>query len=201
MTVHDNWVMEPVTLTTERLRLRPLQPSDIEAVHAACQDAEVLRWTTVPNPYERKHARDFVCAISPAGWREDTLYNFGVFTRDGLLAGSMGLVNVSQLRTPRRQAELGYWTAREHRGKGYTTEAARAVARWAMTELGAERLEWFAEVGNEASRAVAVKVGFVMEGVQRAKILREGTRRDTWAGALLPGDYGLPSATPHQPLS
>lgn len=190
--------MEPVSLTTERLLLRPLRPSDIEAVYTACQDAEVLRWTTVPNPYERKHAEDFVCGISPTGWREDALYNFGVFTADGTLTGSMGLVNISQLRAPQRQAELGYWTVREQRGKGYTTEAARAVAHWALAELSVERLEWFAEVGNEASRAVALKVGFVMEGVQRAKVVQRGTRRDAWAAALLPADYGLPSAAPHQ---
>lgn len=197
--MHDNRGMEPPTLTTERLVLRAFELRDVEPVYAACQDAEILRWTTVPNPYGRKHAEDFVGAISPAGWREDTLYNFGVFTKDGELVGSMGLVNISQLHTPQRQAELGFWTAREHRGRGRTTEAARAVATWAFTELGVERLEWLAEVGNEASRAVALKVGFVLEGVQRAKVVNDGIRRDAWVGALLPSDLDLPHRPPHRP--
>lgn len=68
-----------------------------------------------------------------------------------------------------------------------------------FTELGAERVEWRAEVGNEASRAVALKVGFVMEGTLRAALLMRGTTRDAWIGALLPSDVGLPSPHPYLP--
>jgi RimJ/RimL family protein N-acetyltransferase len=187
--------MEPVTLSTERLLLRPLEPRDVDPVHAACQDPAIRRWTTVPDPYEREHAMDFVLNVTTAGWREDTMYSFGVFTGEGALAGAMGL----QLHAAGRLAELGYWTARGHRGNGYTTEAGRAAVDWAFAKLGVERLEWWAEVGNEGSRAVALRLGFVMEGVQRAKLLHHGTRRDAWAAALLPSDWGRPSATPYLP--
>ncbi|MBW1603252.1 GNAT family N-acetyltransferase [Streptomyces sp. JJ66] len=190
--------MEPVTLTTERLLLRPLEPRDADAVLAACQDPDVQRWTTVPSPYERRHAEDFVHTISPAGWRADTLYTFGVFDPGGELVGSMGLVNTSRLRTE-RVAEIGYWTAPGQRGRGYTVEAARAVADWAFGALGVERLEWFAGVGNEASRSVALRVGFVMEGVQRARMVHRGRRVDAWAASLLPSDWGRASATPYAP--
>ncbi|MEE1928066.1 GNAT family N-acetyltransferase [Streptomyces sp. TRM 70351] len=191
--------MDPVTLTTGRLLLRALEPRDADAVLAACQDPEIPRWTSVPDPYEREHAEDFVHNVSPAGWRDNTLYNFGVFTLAGDLAGSVGLVQLDRLHTAERQAELGYWTAREHRGHGYTVEAARAVVDWAFTALGVERLEWCAHVGNEASRAVAVRLGFVMEGVQRARILHRGTRQDAWTAALLPSDWGRRSLTPYLP--
>ncbi|WP_162252590.1 GNAT family N-acetyltransferase, partial [Streptomyces griseoruber] len=43
--------MEPVTLTTDRLVLRPLGPQDTDAVHAAAQDPDIRRWTTIPSPY------------------------------------------------------------------------------------------------------------------------------------------------------
>ncbi|MFI0780882.1 GNAT family N-acetyltransferase [Streptomyces sp. NPDC021212] len=192
--------MEPVTLTTERLVLRPFRPSDAPAVHAACQDPDILRWTTVPAPYERAHADDFIRRTCPEGWRGDSSYNFALVTKsEGELIGAMGLVRLTRLHSPERQAELGYWTVREHRRRGYTGEAARAVAEWAFTGLGVERLEWCTEAGNEASRAVALAVGFRMEGTDRARIVREGTRRDAWRGALLPSDWGLPSATPYLP--
>ncbi|MBU7598667.1 GNAT family N-acetyltransferase [Streptomyces sp. P38-E01] len=191
--------MQPPTLTTERLVLRPLEPRDAEAVHRACQDADILRWTTVPNPYQFKHAEEFVGVISPAGWSGDTLYNFGVFTADGTFVGSMGLVGLTRLGAPECRAELGFWTDPRQRGHGYTAEAARAVARWSFRELGVERLEWLAEVGNEASRAVARSVGFVMEGTQRARMVNAGVRRDVWVGALLPQDFGISARTPYRP--
>ncbi|WP_225844384.1 GNAT family N-acetyltransferase [Streptomyces sp. HPF1205] len=193
--------MEPTTLTTDRLLLRALGPQDVEAVYAACQDPEISRWTTVPFPYTREHAADFIERICVEGWRDDAVYNFGVFARDGgALVGCMGLVRLAgTLPPPTRQAELGYWTAEQARGKGYTAEAGRELCRWAFTSLGAERIEWYAEAGNEGSRAVALRIGFVMEGTARSKVVREGVRRDIWGGALLPSDWGLPTATPYLP--
>ncbi|SCK21208.1 GNAT family N-acetyltransferase [Streptomyces sp. WMMB 322] len=193
--------MEPTTLTTERLLLRPLDERDVEQVRAACQDPEIVRWIPVPDPYRLKDAQDFVFGVSRAGWREDTMYNFGVFTKSGVLVGSMGLVRLAQLRTPERQAELGFWAVKEHRGKGYTVEAGRAVIGWAFSELKAERLEWVAEAGNVASRAVALRLGFVMEGTQRARIVQRGTRRDAWVATLLPVDLGRQMETPYLPAS
>ncbi|MCW7990991.1 acetyltransferase [Streptomyces platensis subsp. clarensis] len=159
--------MKPVTLSTERLVLRPFEPSDAPAVHTACQEPDIPRWTNVPS--------------------------------------------LARLHTPERQAELGYWAAKEQRGRGYTVEAARAVLGWAFRDLGVERMEWHAEAGNEGSRAVARKLGFRMEGTLRAKLVREGTRRDIWIGSLLPSDLpeepgpsgsdgpAAPDATPYLP--
>ncbi|WP_431044098.1 GNAT family N-acetyltransferase [Streptomyces sp. P1-3] len=192
--------MEPITLTSERLVLRPFEPSDAPAVYAACQDPDIPRWTNVPSPYTRDHAADFVGRICSEGWRDDMTYNFAAVTKDGgALVGAVGLVRLADLRGPERQAELGYWTAKEHRGRGYTAEAGRALVDWAFTELGVERMEWYAEAGNVGSRAVALKIGFRMEGTLRAKIPHEGTRRDAWIGSLLPSDWGLPSVAPYLP--
>lgn len=191
-------VMEPVTLRTERLSLRPLERRDVDAVLRACQDPDIGRWTPLPDPYRRTDAENFVLYADPAGWRDDTMYNFGVFTREGALVGSTALVRLA-LGGPERQAELGYWTAAEHRRRGYAAEAGRAVADWAFTALGVERLEWCAQVGNAGSREVALRIGFAMEGVQRSRIVHRGVRRDAWVAALLPSDLGREQATPYVP--
>jgi RimJ/RimL family protein N-acetyltransferase len=192
--------MKPVTLTTERLLLRALRRSDMQAVYEACQDPDIPRWTPVPSPYTRQDATEWIDRTVSAGWREDTAYNFGVFTReDGRLVGAMGLMRL-KLDEPERMAELGYWTVKEHRRCGYTTEAGRAVCAWAFDELLVERLEWLAEAGNVGSRGVAEKLGFVMEGTLRARIVHAGTRRDAWIGSLLPSDLGLESQIPYLPL-
>jgi RimJ/RimL family protein N-acetyltransferase len=97
------------------------------------------------------------------------------------------------------QAEVGYWGTREHRGNGYITEAAVTAARWAFTRMSVDRLEWRAEVGNKASRAVAERAGFTLEGILRSALNNKGVRRDCWVGSLLPSDLGLPPTAPYLP--
>ncbi|MGP3686417.1 GNAT family N-acetyltransferase [Streptomyces sp. IBSNAI002] len=187
--------MEHTTLKTARLELRPFSPSDEDEVYAACQDPDIQRWTLVPSPYGREHAHGFVNEVVPGGWREDTAYAFAVrLGGDGPLVAAVG-VHVHGTDS----YEIGYWAVKEHRGRGYTTEAVGAVARWAFTEVGAVRLEWRAEAGNTGSRLVAEKAGFRFEGVLRAGVLRGGTARDCWIGALLPSDLGLTPALPYLP--
>ncbi|MFJ3965307.1 GNAT family N-acetyltransferase [Streptomyces sp. NPDC090036] len=189
--------MEPTTLSTDRLVLRPFVPSDEDEVYAAAQDADIQRWTLVPSPYEREHAHAFVNEIVPNGWSEGTAFPFAVrLAADGTLVASVG-VHVHGAESH----EIGYWAVKEHRGRGYMAEAVLAVARWAFTELGVARLEWRAEVGNTGSRAVAEKAGFRVEGVMRAGIEQRGTARDCWVGALLPSDLGLPSRIPYLPVA
>lgn len=185
----DNHSMEHVTLTTRRLLLRPLEPLDTEAVFLACQDPDIQRWTTIPSPYERQHAEYFLEQVVPEGLRSRTMFHFAVEPRSGgpLLAS----VNV---HNHTGTWEVGYWTVKEHRGHGYATEAVGAIARWAFGALGVQRLEWRAEAGNEGSRTVAEKAGFVFEGVLRAALMTRDTVRDVWIGALLPSDLGPSSA-------
>ena len=186
--------MEPVTLTSARLILRPVTPEDTEPVLAAAQDPEIQRWTTIPSPYLPEHAHAFTTDIAPAGWATDTMYTFAVVLPHGPLTGMLSLTP----RTP-GTTEIGFWTAKEHRSHGYTTEATLTAAAWSFTHLSTDRLEWRAEVGNAASLAVAQNAGFTLEGTLRAALTNKGTRRDCWLASLLPTDLHLPSPTPYTP--
>ncbi|MER6129127.1 GNAT family N-acetyltransferase [Streptomyces sp. NPDC001795] len=186
--------MDPVTLTTGRLLLRTVGPQDIDAVYEAVQDADIQRWTTIPSPYLREHAEGFVGQLAPDGWADASMFTFGVFLPSGELVGMLSLT----MRAP-GVAEVGFWTAKEHRGNGYTTEATLAASRWAFTHLPVDRVEWRAEVGNEGSRAVAERAGFTIEGILRSAIINKGVRRDCWVGSLLPSDLGLPSTAQYLP--
>ncbi|WP_327677434.1 GNAT family N-acetyltransferase [Kitasatospora sp. NBC_00458] len=182
---------EPVVLTTDRLVLRAPQESDIDAVFAACQDEAIQRWTVVPSPYRREDAEYFVRDLAIAGWRTGGNPIWCVVEREtGALVGTQGITNC-----PGRPgaAEIGWWATKEFRGRGYTTEAARAVARHGFTELGLRRLEWVAYVGNDGSRAVAEKVGFRIEGTLRSFAEQRGVFHDAWIGSLLPSDLAEPT--------
>ncbi|MEV6695961.1 GNAT family N-acetyltransferase, partial [Streptomyces sp. NPDC051453] len=52
--------MEPVVLTTDRLRLRTFTVEDTDEVYLAAQDPDIQRWTTIPSPYARVDAEHFV---------------------------------------------------------------------------------------------------------------------------------------------
>lgn len=191
----QNRPMDPVTLTTERLLLRAVGPHDTDAVYAAAQDPEIQRrLATLPSPYLYEHARGFTEQLVPDGWRDGSMFTFGVFLPEGDLTGMLS-VSMRSLGV----AEIGFWAVKEHRRNGYVTEAVLAAARWAFLVLAVDRLEWRAEVGNDASRAVAEKAGFTVEGVLRAAVDHRGVRRDCWLGSLLPSDLGLPSTTPYLP--
>ncbi|MCX5391031.1 GNAT family N-acetyltransferase [Streptomyces sp. NBC_00094] len=187
--------MEPITLTTDRLRLRNFVPGDLDAVYEICQDPDIRRWTVVPDPYTRQDAEFFLNRLVPDGWREDAEYTFAVEP----VSGGPLLAAITLISRGSGVWEVGYWLSEEHRGLGYMTETVRALAHWAFTGLGCTRLVWRAELGNAGSRAVAERVGFAVEGVQRAGLVNKGTLRDCWIGALLPSDFGLPSPLPYLP--
>ena len=74
---------------------------------------------------------------------------------DGTLVGSMGL----HLFPQHDRAELGYWIGKPFWGRGYATDAARAVVRWGFESLGLERIFAYHMTANPASGRVMEKMG------------------------------------------
>ncbi|WP_217180262.1 GNAT family N-acetyltransferase [Streptomyces sp. AC495_CC817] len=185
--------MEPVTLTTERLVLHAPTAADAEAIERACQDPEIPRWTTVPSPYTRKDAEDYIRLIG--GWWADLSETVWCMYADGRLVGSIGLHHIAEHATG-GDAELGYWVAPEARGAGYLTEAGRAVIDWGFAELGLARIGWRAKVGNIPSARTARALGFRYEGLLRQALTGPRGRDDGWFGGLLATDDRTPVEWP-----
>jgi RimJ/RimL family protein N-acetyltransferase len=139
-------------------------------------------------PYLRAHAQGYVEANTVEGWRAGSGDSFAVV--DSVSNDLLASIGIVRMDSDAKVAEVGYWTVPAARGKGVATQAVQIVSRWVFEELGVERLEWLAAVGNEASRKVAEKAGFTIEGVLRGKLPgRHGSARDdAWIGSLLPGD-------------
>lgn len=172
-----------VELVAGALLLRPWKVDDVAAVHRACQDADIQRWTTVPVPYTVQDAEQFVAA-SPNQWADGQPSFAIVAAGDGQLLGSIGVVATS----PAGDTEIGYWVAPWARHRGVASQATAAVSRWLLLEVGRPRLVWHAEVGNLASRRAAEVAGFVIEGTARRGMVHRGERVDTWVGSMLATD-------------
>ncbi|WP_327032772.1 GNAT family N-acetyltransferase [Micromonospora ureilytica] len=184
--------MEPVEIIEDGVLLRPWRESDAEAVHRACQDPDIQRWTTVPRPYRPEHAHGFVTEMSRKSWAEGTGAPFAVCDPGtGELLGANGLISIGNDRT----GEIGYWTAPWARGRGVMVRATRAVARWSFDTLGLRRLIWQAEVGNHASRLVALRAGFRIDGRLRLPKPAPHGGTDGWIGSLLPGEVPAAGST------
>ncbi|WP_374604966.1 GNAT family N-acetyltransferase [Niveibacterium sp.] len=91
-----------------------------------------------------------------------------------------------RLRRPHRinwtvpKCEVGYWGRVSHRKRGLITEAVRGITQFAFAQLRMRRVECLSDAENMASRAVAERAGFALEGVLRnERIAPDGTPRNT----------------------
>ena len=177
------WPSSVPVLNDGWLKLRGWTSRDVDAVLAACQDADTQRWMDVPVPYLPEYAADFVGERSRQQWSSRQGAPFAVAaTEDDQVLGSCGLVGVDAANLV---AEVVCAVAPWARGRKVAQRAVRLLCDWAMTDVGLARLEFYVEPSNVASRAVAARLGCQFEGVLRSKALIQGTRRDMALYALL----------------
>ena len=157
------------------LAVRPLAETDAPALAAAARDPLVPYYTSVPENYTEKDAREFIA-------RGDN--NFAIVDAEtNELLGVIGFLIMDHAR-----GHFGYWVGKEARGRGVATRALRLLARWAAEEHGLARLQLIVEPENLASIRVAEKAGFRREARLRSYIELRGARRDVYMYALLAED-------------
>jgi RimJ/RimL family protein N-acetyltransferase len=174
--------------------LRPWGEYDVDDL-VTCLDGEeeIVRWLdAVPQPYRETEARSWI-EHSASAWKDGTSAPFAVTdATTGELVGSVGFGWVGE--RDQRVGEVGYWMRRDVRDRGLTTRAVRLVSKWALTELGCERLQLRADERNLPSQRVAEKAGFTREGVLRSVHFnaRQDRRVDFVIFSLLPAELDLP---------
>jgi len=161
----------PERIETERLVLRTPRAGDGAAVNAAVQasHAELAPWlpwaVTLPSVDEseahcrRAHAKFLL--------RDDlTMFVFarGADDREGELVGGTGLHRIDWTL---RRFEVGYWRKTGCEGRGFMTEAVRALVRMAFDALDARRVEIRMDDRNVASWKLAERAGFTLEALLR----------------------------------
>ncbi len=128
----------------------------------------------------RHYHRDF---------RDGTGYAFfvhGTRDHDDRLLGGISLTNVRRGAT--QACSLGYWIGARFAGKGYMTEAVRAIIPFAFDVLRLHRIEAACLPANTASIAVLKKTGFRREGLARGYLRIDGRWQDHILFALLGDD-------------
>lgn len=101
----------------------------------------------------------------------------------GSVVGAAGLHRIDW-HTPK--AEVGYWCRSASTGQGYIAEAVEALCELAFRQLAVVRVELVTDEANGASRRVAARCGFDLEGVLRSeRRAPDGTLRNTCIYARL----------------
>lgn len=179
--------MQPFELRGNGVLLAAPTSADVDTITELCQDQDIQRWTTIPVPYERSHAEQFVSQIVDPGWASGRNLTWALRDREDRAV--LGVVNLN-LRDDVRSGEIAFWLGAGGRGRGLMTTAVRVVTEYAFAPegLGLERIVWRARVGNWSSRRVAWRLGFTIEGTIRKELLKRGERVDAWIGTLVAGD-------------
>ena len=136
-------------LTDGAVSLRAWRQSDVPALVRTCNDAELERWTNLPFPYTEEVGHGWIAAIH-ARPPEARHWNFAITdATSGRLTGSITVRDVDL------NGQIGYWVAREARGRGVATRALVLLSRWALAGAGYPRVQLLTHPENRASQRVA----------------------------------------------
>jgi RimJ/RimL family protein N-acetyltransferase len=175
-------------LAEDSLLLRPWQPDDAPALHAAVQESmeTVGRWMPWCHAgYDLGEAQAWIRHCREA-WAAEEQFAFGVFAPDdGRLLGSIGLNHRNRMH---RSAALGYWVRQSCQGRGIARRATRIAARFGFQMLALVRIEIVALPDNQASRRAAEQAGARFECIARHRLWERDQARDAAVYALVPGD-------------
>ena len=146
-------------IETERLILRPWQEQDAEDLYTYASNPEVGPPAGWPPHTSVDNSREIIKNVLS---KPET---YAVCLKDGTPIGSIGLhLNGSTDMTDRDdECELGYWIGKPYWGQGLIPEASRALMRYAFEELGMRAVWCGYYDGNEKSRKVQTKLGFVYQ--------------------------------------
>ena len=146
-------------IETERLILRPWQEQDAEDLYTYASNPEVGPPAGWPPHTSVDNSREIIKNVLS---KPET---YAVCLKDGTPIGSIGLhLNGSTDMTDRDdECELGYWIGKPYWGQGLIPEASGALLRYAFEELGMRAVWCGYYDGNEKSRKVQTKLGFVYQ--------------------------------------
>ena len=155
------------TFETERLRLRPFRKSDAKALHALYGDVDNLRcWGVDPSPDLASTRKMLVWHISFHP------FHYALWAIEEKKSGKLvGMINYHRRDMRERRVDVGWMTLPKVQGKGYMTEAGRALLRHLFDRLKVHKVEALIRRDNKPSAALAKRLGFRLEG---------GPIRDRW---------------------
>jgi [ribosomal protein S5]-alanine N-acetyltransferase len=158
---------------TVRLHLRPLAQRDAGAMFAIMSDPQAMQFWDWPAFTDRDTVEEIVAGQIADMEAGKSLY--WAVDAGGVLAGCCDL---SEIDNHHGRAEVGFLFGRANWGAGFATEAMTPIMDYAFGPMDLERLWARFHAGNERSRVLLERLGFVREGCLKGHVMRDGKRID-----------------------
>ncbi|KAL2827382.1 acyl-CoA N-acyltransferase [Aspergillus cavernicola] len=157
-------------------------PAEFQTMAKEANNPLISKWmrNAFPSPYNPENAESWIEFANS----QSPLRDFAICAADtNTLIGAIGLKTRDDIQY--RTMEIGYWLGQEHWGKGVATEAVVVFSGWVFeTFAHVVRLEAEVFEGNEGSKRVLEKAGFVCEGRRRWGVEKGGVLLDTFVYCL-----------------
>ena len=173
-------------IETERLLLRRLDNNDADEVLALRGNPETMKY--IPRPL----AKSIEEALEHIAMIEDKIVNNTGINWGITIKGNpkiIGIIGHYKISPENHRAEIGYMSFPEHNGKGYMSEAIKAVVAYGFEQMDLHSIEAIIDPGNMASERVLQKNGFIKEAHIRENELWEGKYWDTVIYSLLKRNF------------
>jgi RimJ/RimL family protein N-acetyltransferase len=161
-------------LKLTRCTIRDYRPSDAESLAKHANNRKVwlgLR-DAFPHPYTTEDANNFLKGSIPGLPRIHFCIDIG-----GKAVGGIGLRPGEDVH--RHTAEFGYWLAEEFWGQGIMSEIVPAFVDYCFKEFSLNRIFAMPHSSNPASARVLEKSGFILEGLLRKNVIKDGQILDS----------------------
>lgn len=166
------------------VKLRPMEPSEAEALWRWNHDPDVMRWMGDGYAQSLAHVTKRMAERAPNTYG-DVLYGVEVLSDAQLI----GLVTLRDAEPETGIAELDiYLGEKEYWGRGYATDAMRTICRYGFEKMRLHKITLTVVAENQAAHRVYRKVGFVDEGRLRQAFRRDGQWYDMFTMGLLEGE-------------
>jgi [ribosomal protein S5]-alanine N-acetyltransferase len=169
-------------IETERLLLRRLNENDADEVLALRGNPEIMKFIPRPLAKSKEDALEHIAMI------EDKIVNNTGINWGITIKGSpkiIGIIGHYKISPENHRAEIGYMSFPATNGKGYMSEAIKAVLEYGFEQMGLHSVEAIIDPKNIASERVLQKNGFVKEAHILENEFWDGKFLDTAIYSLL----------------
>jgi RimJ/RimL family protein N-acetyltransferase len=179
-------------ITGELVRLRPIDPDDLEFLRSLANSPDVAQWLV--------GAGMPISVLEQQRWYEAASRDqstIRLLVEDATTTSSVGITGLWDIDWRNRSALTAAKFSGEHRGRGLGTDTIMTTMAWAFGSIGLRRLHSSILDFNTASLLAYVrKCGWRIEGCEKAAVFRNGRWCDRYLVAILDEEFRrLPRAT------